>query len=260
MKKHLKQTIKRISFDLIDRPSTVDRMEIDQDKIKELSENINEVGLLQPVLLRPIAGRFEIVAGDRRSLACRSLGLSDIDAVVKEMTDQEAAIIRASENLARENLTPLEESVIFSNLYTLYKMTVEQIAQKFGYKAGTIKRRMDLMKMPPILQTAVHDKKISVTVAEELWPISDPTDLEYYLVFAVDNGCTKEIARSWCKEWKDAKRRAKTAGGGVAQTFAPSEPRPVYVSCDLCSGPMEIGKEEVLRLCPDCFKTIKQNM
>jgi len=55
MKKHLKQTIKRISFDLIDRPSTVDRMEIDQDKIKELSENINEVGLLQPVLLRPIA-------------------------------------------------------------------------------------------------------------------------------------------------------------------------------------------------------------
>jgi len=75
------------------------------------------------------------------------------------MTDQEAAIIRASENLARENLTPLEESVIFSNLYTLYKMTVEQIAQKFGYKAGTIKRRMDLMKMPPILQTAVHAKK-----------------------------------------------------------------------------------------------------
>jgi len=84
MKKHLKQTIKRISFDLIDRPSTVDRMEIDQDKIKELSENINEVGLLQPVLLRPIAGRFEIVAGDRRSLACRLLGLSDIDAVVRK--------------------------------------------------------------------------------------------------------------------------------------------------------------------------------
>ena len=259
MVKRLKQTIKQVSLDLIDRPGTIDRMEIDQDKILELSENINEVGLLQPVLLRPAGDRFEVVAGDRRTLACRILELSEIDAVIKEMTDQEAAIIRASENLARENLTPVEEAVIFGNLVEKYNMSLEQIAKKFGYKPGTIRRRLDLGRMPPQLQKAVHTGQIGVSVAEELWPISDQADLDYYLTFAVENGCTKEIARSWCKEWRDSKRREKSASGGGGQSFAPSEPRPVYVACDLCISPMELGKETVLRVCPDCIKTIKAN-
>jgi len=260
MVKRSKRTIKEVAMGLIDEPDVVDRIEIDPDGISELAENISEVGLLQPVLLRPMGDRYEIVAGHRRFLATQKLGLSVIDAVVKEMTDQEAAIIRASENLARENLTPFEEAVIFNNLVAKHDLKIEQIAKKFGYKPGTIRRRMDLIKMPPQLQKAVHAKQISVTVAEELWPISDPVDLDYYLSFAVDNGCTKEIARLWCKEWKDSKRRQNTAGGGGGQLLAPSEPRPVFVACDLCVGPMEIGKETVLRVCPDCYKIIKQNM
>jgi len=260
MAKRLKRKMSEAVMDLIDEPRVIDRVEIDPEKITELSESISEIGLLQPILLRPVRERLEIVAGHRRFLACQKLGLSLIDAVIKEMTDQEAAIIRASENLARENLTPIEEAVIFGNLLTNHSMSVEQVAKKFGYKPGTIRRRTDLLKMPPPLQQAVHKKQISVTVAEELWPISDLSDLDYYLTFAIENGCTKETARLWCKEWKDSKRREKPAGGVGGQALAPSEPRPVYVACDLCTGPMEIGEETVLRICPDCYKLIKQNM
>jgi ParB family chromosome partitioning protein len=260
MTKRLKRKITEVLLLEIDEPSVVDRVEIDPEGIAELAENISEIGLLQPVLLRPMGDRYEIVAGHRRFLACQKLGLSLVDAVIKEMTDQEAAIIRASENLARENLTPIEEAVIFGNLITNHAMTLEKVAKKFGYKPGTIRRRMDILKMPPLLQQAVHKKKISVTVAEELWPISDLADLDYYLTFAIENGCTKETARGWCKEWKDSKRREKTAGVEGGQAFAPSEPRPVYVPCDLCSGAMEIGQETVLRVCPGCYKIIKQNM
>lgn len=260
MTKTPKRKISEIVLVEIDEPSVVDRMDIAQDAIAELAENISEIGLLQPILLRPLAGRYEIVAGHRRFLACSKLGLSVIDAVVKEMTDQEAAIIRASENLARENLTPLEEAIIFGNLISNHGMTIEAVAKKFGYKPGTVRRRMDLNRMPPQLRDAVHTKKISVTVAEELWPISDVDDLVYYLTFAIENGCTKETARMWCKEWRDSKRRDKGAGVEGGQIFAPSEPRPTFVPCDLCVGPMEIGTETVLRLCPDCFKIIKQNM
>ena len=255
-----KRKIVKILLDEIDPPNVVDRMEIDAEKVAELAESISEVGLLQPVLLRPVADRYEIVAGHRRFLAHQKLGVSTIEAVVKEMTDQEAAIIRASENLARENLTPLEEAVIFNNLISAHSMVIEQVAKKFGYKPGTIRRRMDLIKMPPQLQEAVHKKQISVTVAEELWPISDTGSLEYYLMFAVENGCTKETARGWCKEWRDSKRREGSSSGQGGQILAPSEPRPVYVTCDLCTGPMELGQETVLRLCPECFGTIKKNM
>jgi len=252
--------MKEVLLKEIDEPQVIDRIEIDLEKIAELSESISAVGLLQPILLRPVGVRFEIVAGHRRFLAHRKLGLSLIDAVIKDMTDQEAAIIRATENLARENLTPIEQAVIFGNLLTNHGMSLEQVAKKFGYRPGTIRRRMDILKMPPPLQEAIHKKQISVTVAEELWPISDPSDLDYYLTFAIENGCTKATARLWCKEWKDSKRRERPAGEEGGQALAPSEPRPVYVVCDLCIGPMEIGKETVLRICPECYKLIKANM
>jgi len=259
MTKHSIREITEVLLIKIDEPSVVDRMDIDPEKITELAESISEIGLLQPILLRPVADRFEIVAGHRRFLAHQRLGLPTINAVVLELTDQEAAILRASENLARENLTPVEESVIFSNLITKYGMSLEQVAKKFGYKAGTIKRRLELIRMPPQLKQAVHERRISVSVAEELWPVSDTAHLDYLLSFAIDGGCTKEVARAWCKDWKDVQRRKIGAGGEGVQEFAPCEPRPVYVACDLCTGPMEIGEEVVLRLCKKCFGIIKEN-
>lgn len=260
MSKRLKRTIKRITISEIELSKDVDRMEIDKDKIEELARSIEEIGLLQPILLREREGKYELVAGHRRLLACAKLELEVIDAVVTGMTDAEAAVIRATENLARENLTPIEEANIFANLVTKHKMKVEEVAKKFGYNAGTVLRRMDLNKMPPQIREAVHKKRISVSVAEELWPIDDMTDLDYYLSFAVDGGCTKEVARSWCKEWRDLKRRKAAPSGEGGQHFAPSEPRPIYVACDTCMGAMEIGKETVLRICVSCAKTIAENL
>jgi len=260
MTKPLKRKIDEVLLIKIDPPPDLDRMEIDPEKVAELAASISEVGLLQPVLLRPIQDRFEVVAGHRRFLACQRLGLAKIDALVKEMDDQEAAVIRATENLARESLTPFEEAVVFGNLIGKYEMTLDQVATKFGYKPGTVKRRMDINKMPPQLQQAVHKKQISVTVAEMLWPISDLASLDYYLMFAIENGCTKEVARMWCKEWKDSERHKRNPGGQGSQPLSVNEPRPVFVACDLCVGPMQIGQETVLRVCPKCFTIIKENM
>lgn len=260
MAKHSKKTIKDVTLDLIDEPKGIIRMDIDLDYIAELAQSISEVDLLQPILLAIDGERFEIVAGHCRYLACKKLGLSSIRSITCVMTQEEIGIARATENISRKDLTPLEEAATYKNLIEKYGLTLEQVAQKMGKSAGTIKRRMDLLKMPPQLQKAVHSKAIAISVAEELWTIADMADLDYYLSFAVDGGCTKEVARTWAKEWKDKKRRSENPGAEGGQAFAPTEPRPVYVSCDLCTGPMEIGQETVLRLCPDCTKTIKQNM
>jgi len=255
-----KQTIKNISLDLIDEPKGVIRMDIDPGGIEELAQSISEIGLLQPILVAIDGDRFELVFGHRRWLACEKLGLSSIRSIVREMSQSEIGIARATENISRADLTPIEEAAIYKNLIDIYSLSLEQVAQKMGKSAGTIKRRMDLLKMPPPLQKAVHSKQISISVAEELWAIADMTDLDYYLTFALDGGCTKEVARTWAKEWKDKKRRQDNPGVEGGGVLAPTEPRPVYVSCDLCVGPMEQGKEIVLRICPECHKIIKQNM
>lgn len=251
---------KEVDLTLIDEPDGMVRMEIDYDYIDELAQSIKEIGLLQPILLAVSGDRYEIVAGHCRFLAHKKAGLRKIKANIQEMTRNEIVIARATENLNRKNLTPIEEASTYLNLINVHGFTVAEVAKKVGKGPGLVKRRMDLLKMPAKLQDAVHKKRISISVAEELWPINDEASLDYYLSFALDGGCTRDVARSWCKDWRDSVRREKTASGEGGEVFAPTEPRPIYVTCDLCTGPMELGQEIPLRVCPVCFKTIKEHM
>lgn len=250
------KTLKAVSLELIDEPGDVVRMDINPEEVTELAHSIAEIGLLQPILLRTHQDRYEIVAGHRRYLAHKELHLDRIKAFVCDMSDQETAFCRATENLARVDLTPIEEAAIFADLVKLHSMSYESIGKKVGKSPALVKRRIDLLKMPPQLQKAVHNKSISISVAEELWTISDMTDLDYYLMFALEGGCTKEVARTWAKDWRDRKRRSNNPSVGGASPMEPPESRPVYVACDLCKSPMELGQETVLRICPDCTKIV----
>lgn len=260
MAKVLEISVEDIPLALIDQPPDVDRMEIDQAVVDELAQSIQELGQLQAVLVRPVGDRYQIVFGHRRFLACEQLSRATIRAEVRSMTDKEAAVIRGVENLQRVDLTPVEEARVYARLRDKHNMTLEEIGLKMRKKAGTVKRRLDLLKMPPPLQDAVHKKQISITVAEELWAISDQPSLEYYLMFAVENGCTKEVARGWAKEWKDSKRRDAAASVDGMCVTNPYEPRPIFIACDLCQGPVELGKDCQLRICDACMQTIKKNM
>jgi len=261
MVKASKQTIKPTLLELIDEPKGILRMDINAEEIDELAESISEVGLLQPILVATNGERFEVVFGHRRYLACKQLGLSEIKTIIQVMDRKEIGIARATENIARADLTPMEEAATYQSLIEEYGFTLEQVAKKMGKTPGTIKRRMDLMRMPPLLQKAVHKRQISMTVAEELWPIANETSLDYYLSFAIENGCTREVARQWAKDWKDGQRRTQTVdGGGESLDPSPYEPRPSYTACDICTEPVELNEAKFFRTCPGCFSAIKRGM
>lgn len=261
MAKRQRERVSSVSIDLIDEPKEIVRMDIDQDYIEELAQSISEIGLLQPILLAYDNERYEIVAGHCRYLAHKHIGLTSIKSVIRELSQTEIGLARATENIARRDLTPIEEAATYKNLMDKYGLTIEKVSQKMGKSPGTIKRRMDLLRMPPLLQKALHKKQISMSVAEELWPIADESSLDYYLMFAIENGCTKEVARQWAKDWKDTVRRAANPGdeGGLIPTSI-YEPRPTYVPCDICNDPVELGKDKIVRSCPHCWGVIKKSL
>ena len=257
MTKLSKDKIYEVDLSQIDEPDGVVRLEIHQGEISELAQSISEIGQLQAIVLRKSGERFEIVAGHRRFLAHKYLEKGTIKATINEMNGQQAAISRATENLSRVDLTPVEEGAIYSNLINGHGMTVDQIAKRMGKSAGIVKRRLDILGMPPILQKAVHSGEISVGIAEELWRISDPGDQEYYLGLAIDNGVTRRVMRDWVKDWKRSRERGEDPGDDGGGVSPPYLERPVYVSCDLCGGPMQLGDETVIRACPDCEKQLR---
>lgn len=250
--------VKAIPINQIDEPEDVDRLEIEPEKVHELAESIREVGLLQPIIVRDIGGRFEIIAGHRRFLAHKYLKEKTIEAVVKKVEADDAALLRATENQLREGLSPLEEGYAYLRLIDKHNFTLKELSRKLPVGAGTIKRRMELTKMPKALQNAIHKEQISVGVAEELWRITDETALDYYLSYGVEHGITVAVARDWVKQWRDTIRREKKGDTSLIRDESPFAEKPIYVNCDICPAPMKLGSETHIRACPDCVKIIKR--
>ena len=260
MSKTQSEVVKKISMMLIDGPVIDQRLEIDQEEIVELAESIKEVGLQQPVLITPRGKRFEIVWGHRRYLAHKYLGKVEILAKIQTLTQNQIVILRGTENLFRKDITPIEEAYIYHGLVKEGKLTIEQIATKMRKSAGIIRRRLDLLRMPEVLQKAIQKRKIGYAVAEDLWSLGDVAAIEYYLQFAVEHGATSAVVRQWVRDEKDQIRRKASGAVGGRDTIALNQEKPVYVACDVCQKPMEIGDETVLRCCKKCGKTIVEAM
>ena len=252
--------IMEIPLKLIREPPDIDRIDISDDRVKELAESIREVGLLQDPLVRPKDGMFEFVAGHRRILAFKLLEREKIECVVREMTDLEAAEARATENLQRVDLTIIEEAKTYERLAVNYGRTNEQIGKRVGVSPAIVKRRRDLLKMQQCLQDAMHKEQIGYGVAEALAGIADQTALEYYLGFAIDHGVTVTIARQWCRDWKSSIRRLEEGSDPTDAITSPAEILPTYLACDLCHGAEMVQDFTHLKVCRECMKQLKKLM
>ena len=248
----------KIEINLIDEPEGIIRMDIDPDGVIDLAASIKEIGLLQAILVRPRDGRYEVVFGHRRFLACQRLGMSRILATVRELDDIQVALMRATENIERIDISPIEEAAVYQHLHEQLGLSIDAIGQKMGKSPSIVRRRLDLLRMPANLQQAIHQGKIGYSVAEALWSLGDTSAIDYYLPFAIEHGATLEVVRGWVRDHKDELRRQEggpVRGGGFAN---PMEACPVYVACDLCRGAMEIGHETVIRACPTCTNILSK--
>ncbi len=249
---------RKIPLIRINPPKKADRIDILPEAVEELSDSIAEVGLLSPVLLSVVGDRFEIVFGHRRLLAVQGLGWSDIPALIVNYTPEQISIARATENLQREDLSPLEESRLYSRLVNDLQLTISEVANKMGKSPGVVKRRLEIVRMPQSFQRALHSGKISHGVAEELWSCADDAHREYLLELAVEHGITTAIARQWVQEHRKQQRPAAgddEQGGQMPETILTEK---IYRSCDACQGPVELSTLRELRMCPKCYGEIVQ--
>ena len=260
MEASVKSVFKVIDMNKIDRPSDGTRLEIAPEEIAELAQSIEERGLLQPILVTPRNNRFEIVAGDRRYLAHEKLGRKKIEAKVVEADNKDVAIDRATENLQRRDLSPLEEGMIYVNLRDEIHLTVAEIAKKMGKSPGRIERRLCVLRMPESFQKALHYGKVSMAVAEELWSTPDATKREYFIELAVEHGITTAVARTWVADYRKSLRVMGSDVGAGGLSGEPYEDVPIYRACDLCKDPVEYKNVVELRLCPVCGEAIKSGM
>ncbi len=144
------------------------RREIAEDKIEELAQSIKAYGLIQPVVVRRAGSSYQLVVGERRYLACRSLGWKTISAALKNLSDNDMATIALIENLQRENLNFIEEAMGFVSLIKNFNLTQEILAQRLGKSQSTIANKIRLLKLSTPVREALLQNSLSERHARAL--------------------------------------------------------------------------------------------
>jgi ParB family chromosome partitioning protein len=144
------------------------RGHFDDDALSSLAASIRELGVLQPVLVRPVDDHFELVAGERRWRASQIVGLTSIPALVRDVGDTNSLEQALVENLHREDLSPLEEAAAFQQLVEDFSLSYEQVGQRVGKSRSAVANAIRLMQLPAPIQKLVNEKALTAGHARAL--------------------------------------------------------------------------------------------
>ena len=150
------------------------RKTFDKLKLDELSKSINRNGIIQPVIVRPKGSRYELIAGERRWRAAQLSKIHVIPAIVRALTNEQAAEYAIAENIQREDLTPIDEATAYKNLLETFSYTQEEVSKSLGKSRSYVANMLRLLTLPVSIISLLEESKISIGHARALIGLADP--------------------------------------------------------------------------------------
>ncbi len=191
----------------------------DEKALKELAVSIKEHGVIQPIIVRSIDGKYEIIAGERRYKASALAGLTKIPAIIRNLNDKEASKVALLENLQRKNLNPIEEARTYQKILELDEMTQEDLAKTMGKSQSSVANKLRLLQLSDSVQEALLKEQISEKHARTLLKLDDPKEQQDMLKKVIDNKMSVRLL-----EEEIGKMQPNKEGNEEGKVFVPEEP------------------------------------
>jgi ParB family transcriptional regulator, chromosome partitioning protein len=235
------------------------RRAFDDQTLQELSASIREIGLLQPVIVRRVGRqRYELVAGERRWRAAGMAGMSSIAAVVRTMEDGETLEASLTENLQREDLSPMEEAVIFQRMIRELGYSIRRLADRLGKGKGYVEDRLRLTRMPQDLQEMVSGRPDTLTHAREIEKVTDVALRTKLIQQAQEGRPLTELRRQIARSAEPLATSTQPSGAGerapASSVVVIADLPPVVIACralraraEAVIPPADPGQRESLR-------------
>lgn len=178
------------------------RTEFDEEALTDLADSIAQHGVLQPLLVRPIAGEdgYQIVAGERRWRASRMAGLTEVPAIIRELSDSEVMEIALIENLQRENLSPIEEALGYKSLIESYSFTQEEVAKTVGKSRAAVANAIRLLSLPQSILNLLSEGSLTAGHARALLSLKSQDEMEQVAKKAVEDFLSVRELEKLCKD------------------------------------------------------------
>jgi ParB family transcriptional regulator, chromosome partitioning protein len=204
-----------IDIDLIEPSPFQPRTRFNEEALAELTRSIQASGIIQPLVVRPVGHRFQLIAGERRWRAAQRAGLQRVSAIVRPVPDELALEMTLVENIQREDLNAMEAARAFDRLMTEFQLTQEAVAERTGKDRATVANAIRLLKLEPNLQDWIEEGKLTAGHGRALLAVGDPQLRMRYAQRAARGGLTvRQVERL-------ASRRARTASNDAE---GPSDP------------------------------------
>ncbi len=224
--------VRHIDINLVIANPNQPRKEFSEEALEELTESIKAKGVLQPVLVRPMPGqrgKYELVAGERRLRASKLAGLTEIPALVREMTDLESMAVALIENLQREDLNPIEEARGYQELTSKFGLSQEELGRQVGKSRSALANSMRLLSLPDPIQESIGRNEISAGHGRSLMSVTDEQARMDLFERVVGSGYSVRQAEQAASYWKENGELPVNELGGKAKkstgkkTKAPKE-------------------------------------
>lgn len=190
-----------VPIDEIDEPQNAERETMDPQILAELALSIADVGLVEPLVVKPVGARKEVIAGHRRLLASRIAKLALVPCIIKAASDVDPLAILVAENSHREDVNPVEEARFYQRvLEELCENDVDVLCEKVRRNRDFVEGRLLLLHGYPAVADALQERKITLAVAKELNKVKHPTQVPVLLDAAVRQGATARTVMEWRKE------------------------------------------------------------
>lgn len=231
--------ITEIIADQIIEPVEAMRSTFDRDKLFELSESIRSQGLINPITVRPVGDKFEIVAGNRRFRACAIAGIVRIPCVVRTMTDYEVLSLRAHENLFRDDIDPVDEAIYIGKLVGDDENKIPEVAKMLNRSRLWVEDRLGILHYPDYFLEPLKQGRIKLGVAKSLAQIEDEIYRRMFFDNALRDGMAIWQAEYYLSQWENGVFKS---GAEILPPGEGDKPQPVAKvrqRCAKCGGMAE---------------------
>ena len=181
---------REIDIDLVDPSPYQPRTRFREEALDELARSIKASGIIQPIVVRPIGNRFQLIAGERRWRAAQRAGLTKASAIIRQVSDELALEMTLVENIQREDLNPIEAARAFERLMDEFQLTQESVAERTGKDRATVANAVRLLKLEPTIQDWIEEGKLSAGHGRALLAVLDPQLRMRYAARAARGGLT----------------------------------------------------------------------
>ncbi len=210
--------ITQIPIEKIHKSPWQPRQKIAPEALEDLAHSIRERGVLQPLLVRRVEDRYELIAGERRLRAAQSAELKKVPVIIMDVSDREALELALIENLQREDLNPLEEAEGYHVLGDKFEMTQEQIAQRVGKGRATVANALRLLELPEKVKRLIAEGQLSAGHAKVLLGLEIAKEQELLAARTVEEGLTVRALERIIAKLKKGPRKSRAEKADIPET------------------------------------------